>query len=311
MAAIRWATEEVRHAEGFAYWHETVCQAVLNVATELPDADEAFAASITGQSFGELRLAAFASTRHDVVRTRRHVAQSNEESFLISLQQQGDCVMTQGDAETLLKPGEIGLIDGEAPFRLSFRECVRRTVAVVPRRSLLMRAPWIGRARTRKIGLDAPFAALAREHLVELGRRTEAMSEAEANLLTENLCNLLALATAEPGAVERDPTLDAILAFCRSRLADPELSPALVASRFHMSVRTLHLRFSSTGESFGRWLRSMRLEACRKALRDPARAGQSVAEIAFGLGFNDLSAFNRAYRGRFGETPRETRLGPR
>ena len=51
-----------------------------------------------------------------------------------------------------------------------------------------------------------------------------------------------------------------------------------------------------------------RLEACSRDLLEPRLAGRTVAEIAYGRGFNDAAHFSRAFRERFGCSPREWRL---
>jgi len=305
MGTIVWGTEGLEPDSGFDYWRETVCRAVLNVTTEAPDPQEAFHGSITGRSFGDVRIASFRSTRHDVVRTSRHVAQGDD-SVLVSLQERGECRLSQGDERLLLKPGEIGLVDGARPFRLSFSEDVRRVVAVLPRRTLLLKAPWLVRGRPHRIALSSRFVSLARRHLLELARHGEIMDEMSASLLADNLCNLIGLSSDAAGP-RPDRLHEAILAFCRGRLGDETLSPGVVAAHFNISLRTLHARFAATGQSFGRWLLATRLEESRRALLDPRRAGEGIAAIAYCAGFNDLSVFNRAFRNRFGTTPSDLR----
>jgi AraC-like DNA-binding protein len=47
-------------------------------------------------------------------------------------------------------------------------------------------------------------------------------------------------------------------------------------------------------------------------LRDPRCATRRIGEIAYDVGFGDLSYFNRAFRRRYGVTPSEVRdTGPR
>jgi AraC family transcriptional activator of tynA and feaB len=104
--------------------------------------------------------------------------------------------------------------------------------------------------------------------------------------------------------------MSAILAYCRRNLTEPGLSPAAVARAFGISLRTLHLRFQATGQSFGEWLLANRLELARKVLSGPHPASRTIADIAFGCGFRDLSHFNRTFRARFGLTPGECRSRP-
>jgi AraC-like DNA-binding protein len=51
----------------------------------------------------------------------------------------------------------------------------------------------------------------------------------------------------------------------------------------------------------------VRLQPPRRDLLGPRLADRSIAAIAFGWGFGDLSGFNRAFRAAFGATPREVR----
>jgi transcriptional regulator GlxA family with amidase domain len=63
----------------------------------------------------------------------------------------------------------------------------------------------------------------------------------------------------------------------------------------------------ASGRSFREELTRLRLDACRAALADPYRSGETIAEIAFSAGFNDLSQFNRHFRSAFGATPSQAR----
>ncbi|MBL8942370.1 MAG: helix-turn-helix domain-containing protein [Myxococcales bacterium] len=53
-----------------------------------------------------------------------------------------------------------------------------------------------------------------------------------------------------------------------------------------------------------------RLDRCRAQLLDPAHAHRSISEIAFALGFTSAAHFSRAFRARFGRSPRTLRAAP-
>ena len=303
-----WSTETVTAGERFSFWREVVCQTVLNVSTEAPR--DRFQARIFGRSFGALRIAAFDSSSHEIVRSPHHTARFPEDNYLVSLQRRGQSRIIQDGDAFPLDSGEIGIVDGQKPFRIAFPTPVSRVIAVIPRKTLDMRAPWLRKAPLRKIAINTPYADLTRRHLLQLATNSPSLNESEANLLAENLCNLLALASARDipvDALQPEVQLEALLTFCRQNVSDPELSPHVVATRFGISVRTLHLRFARIGKTFGRWLLDNRLEACGKALRDPHQRASSISEIAYRWGFNDLSHFHKAFRARFGMTPREWR----
>jgi AraC family transcriptional regulator, positive regulator of tynA and feaB len=306
-----WSTDNVNVAERFSFWREVVCQTVLNVATEAPR--EQFRARISGRTFASSRFAAFESTSHEIVRSAQHTARFPEDNYLISLQRRGRSEIQQGGDLFVLERAEIAIVDGQKPFHIGFPGPVSRVLAVIPRKTLDLRAPWLRQAPARKIARDSPYADLTRRHLLQFADDDCSMNESEANLLTDNLCNLLALATARDVSVHSlrpAVQVEALLAFCRRNLSNPDLSPQLVAEQLGISVRTVHLRFEKMGWTFGRWLLDSRLDTCRKALRDRQQRASTISEIAYRWGFNDLSHFNKAFRAQFAMTPGEWRNTP-
>lgn len=87
-------------------------------------------------------------------------------------------------------------------------------------------------------------------------------------------------------------------------LADPELSPALLARRLNVSVRTLQRAFAASGEPVTGYIRRRRLEEARLALTAPY-GRMSVSEIAAYWQFADGSHFTRAFKSHYGRTPTE------
>jgi AraC-like DNA-binding protein len=254
-----------------------------------------------------LRFAVSESTAYEITRKRREIDNGPSDHYSIYLQLSGR-TSSEFDEQTFsFTANDMGVYDGRLPFRAL--HAGRRAIAVVPRDMLELRAPWLRARLPYKFG-RSPYLKLARRHLLQLSTAKAPLGEVEASLLTENLCNLIVLASSseiEPGYLPADLQTEAILAFCRQNLHDPELSPQRVAGRFRMSVRTLHARFSRIGQTFGRWVLENRLEACRAALRDENQRTLNISDIAYRWGFNDLSHFNKSFRARFGTTPREWR----
>ena len=82
------------------------------------------------------------------------------------------------------------------------------------------------------------------------------------------------------------------------------VTEALLAERLHVSSRTLQRRLREEGETFRTLLAKVRKRLAERYLREP---DYRIIEIAFLLGFSDSSAFSRAYREWFGESPSMTR----
>jgi AraC-like DNA-binding protein len=299
------STDVVHPRERLTYWRETVTSAVFGISVEA--APESFSARMSARSYGPFRFAISESTGYALSRSAREIARTSSDHYSIYLQLSGQTTSVLDEQIVSLTANDIGLYDGRVP--LKGMHGGRRAIAVVPRAMLNVRAPWLRKHPPRKLA-SSSFVKLARRHLLQLTAVGAEVSESEAALLTENLCNLIALASArdiEPGRLEPNLQIEAILVFCRQNLHEPDLSPQCVADRFRISVRTLHARFSQVGQTFGRWLLEARLDACGTALRDAHQRNLNISEIAYRTGFNDLSHFNKAFRSRFGMTPRDWR----
>lgn len=303
-----WSTEAIRPHERFSYWREALCQAVFNLTIEAPP--EQFSARITARNSGALRFATSESSPYWVVRNRRDIDTAPADHYSVFVQVRGNSVITQSGESITYRANDICISDGRLPFRADLPDLGRRAFAVIPREMINRRAPWLGRLPLHKLGSSLPFIDLARRHLLELTAEDTALSDSETSVLTENFCNLLALASARDVTLTRlqpELQIEAMLAFSQQNLHDSELSPQRVADHLGVSVRTLHLRFKQIGQTFGHYVLDSRLEACGTALRDPHQRASNISDIAYRWGFNDLSHFNKAFRARFGMTPREWR----
>jgi AraC-like DNA-binding protein len=83
-------------------------------------------------------------------------------------------------------------------------------------------------------------------------------------------------------------------------LPDQEPSVAAVAARLRMSPRTLQRRLQSEGTSFAGLLSELRRDLALRYLRDDRVA---IGEVGFLLGFQDVTAFHRAFKRWTGSTP--------
>ncbi len=108
----------------------------------------------------------------------------------------------------------------------------------------------------------------------------------------------------------RAAILERVFQSIEMRLSDPNLSIHQVASEHGISARYLQKLFESFGESFGQYVKLRRLERCRLDLGSPLHAQRSISEILYQGGFNDSASFSRAFRERYGTSPREYRKSP-
>jgi AraC-like DNA-binding protein len=97
--------------------------------------------------------------------------------------------------------------------------------------------------------------------------------------------------------------LQAILAEVARRFSDPNFDLDNVASTVDLSRRYVQRLLEETGKSFTEHLVERRLERSFAMLSDGRFRHLAIIDIAFAVGFGDVSHFNRVFRRRFGETP--------
>lgn len=102
------------------------------------------------------------------------------------------------------------------------------------------------------------------------------------------------------GAASGAALVEALAALLQEWLPSGEPRQEDVAARLNMTLRTLQRRLAEHGTNYREVLNATRLRLARQHL---AGAQCSVSEIAFLLGFSEVSAFTRAFRRWTGQAP--------
>lgn len=165
--------------------------------------------------------------------------------------------------------------------------------------STLQRMRLVGMLREVLKGLDGNPLAL----LHEASRKS--LKQAVLTVLSDTLLPMSLHEAATPRQLRRH----ALVQRARDKvLGEPDTphSVADLCSHLHVTRRTLQNSFQETlGLSPATFLRSVRLNAVRRALREPGNA--TIAEVAARWGFWHMGHFSQEYKALFGETPSQTR----
>jgi AraC-like DNA-binding protein len=297
-----------------AYWNEHAGASFTPLVSDPADIG-AFHGSIVRTTIGELSLAEACSEAQTVRHSRAHVARTRGALFLLMLQLEGESRNRQDGREAFLKPGEFTLFDCTREYQIVFPGANRGLVLGIPETQLrrqvacpesLVAIPM----RAGEGGAAALFSRFLRSFWVAC--QQDLQSSAAARVASAVL-GLLGAAYAEvPRArCERSTVAEAqrirIVNYIEAHLHDPRITPTSVAQSCRITPRYLHHLFATSEETVGRYLLRRRLEECARALVSPVQLGRTVAEIAFDHGFNSPTHFGRAFRGRFGVTPRTYR----
>jgi AraC-like DNA-binding protein len=303
-----WSTLTVARPGQFGYWRELICAAFLALTPE-SDLRHGFTGTVTQRPLGALSLARIDSQRQRVRRTERDIARAPRAGYYANLQVRGTSEMRQGDRATVLRPGDLAVVDTGQPFAFDFGTDFRQLSFFVPGPLLAAQSP--GRVRTAtRIRTNGGVGAAVRHALQALAGPS--LAPESAARLAVHAGGLLAVALDHP--------VDAGVAEVRSRrshalavadveehLADDDLSPAATARRLGISVRGLHGLFAGRERSYAATVRLLRLEQAYRDLQDPARSRLRVIDVAADAGFADVTSFHRTFRREYGRTPAQVR----
>ncbi len=300
-----------------ADWRRAIAQAYFPLDLGFRDAPR-FDGALAIWQIGEVSLSRLTSEALVYRRSARHLkAASGEEEYLVTVPVTSPVSFSQAGKEVRCRPGGFILERSHEPYEFAHEAHADLWVLKIGANLLKgrLRAP----DRFCSLAFDAAEGAggLLADLLPLLPRRLASLGPGSRAAVGRQLIDLLVLAVAEDprtltsaASAVRAAHLTRIETVVRARLADPGLDAEAVAREAGVSVRYLHDLMRDAGQPLGRWIRALRLEAARAALADPGRR-DTLAEIAYRSGFADQSQFSRAFRGAFGQTPRDYRAALR
>lgn len=190
-----------------------------------------------------------------------------------------------------------------------------RSAAIqVPHAALARLVPGLEEAPLRVLPQGIPETALAMGY-AQLLACSPALSAPLLGSALSHLQELIAHILASPAPVMQPPEREAVdvprLALIRhdilARIDEAGLSLAQIARLHHLTPRQVQRLFEREGTCFSDFVSAARLERARAMLADPMQRHRRVLEIALDIGFDDASAFSRAFRRQFGVSPSEVR----
>jgi AraC-like DNA-binding protein len=274
------------------------------------DGVDGIGARMVSRSFGAVRLYDVRTSNAVVVRP---TTSDDPDSLEVALQVRGTSVMSQGNQQTRLRPGDFALCDRARPCQISGTSgCTR--IVIFSRDALRLSPAQLAKLTGRPISGQDGMGALVSQYLASLGQLPHTgvcaswhVSEATLDLLKASFCEQLECVGAQDIADGKASLLLQIRAYIRDRLGDPQLDIPSIATAHHISTRLLQKLFEGQGQTVSYWIRSQRLEYCRSDLANPTLAEQPVSSIAARWGLVDPAHFSRLFKSTYGLSPRAYR----
>jgi AraC-like DNA-binding protein len=241
-------------------------------------------------------------------RAQRHLRSDPHDEFVLTVMQSGHGSLEQAGRLAVQRPGVISIFDTSKPYE--YVQCGETLCVEIPRQMLLSRLHgsvplavphsaesslgkllWemLKTVNCNELPVGAPVGSLVGSSLICI---VAALIETSLDRPIEAAEDLLVL------------PLERVRQYIRQHLGNPALSVESIAKANALSPRTLTRLFAAEATSPMRWVWEERLAASKRALSEGGH-GLSVTDVAFANGFSDLSHFSRAFKSRYGSTPKE------
>lgn len=306
-AVQKFATEGIAPPERLRFWNELVDR--VYSGTYVKSASGDFSGEMWTWQVGDLSMIRPRSTASFVGRDPSY---TSDERLILHLQCRGSSVHRQGGTETALGAGDFVIASPHEAYAIDLA-AHELLVVEFPRAPLAERFPGIDDALRQRMSGATPGARVFHDFLLSLWRQSQ-QGFADPDWqdgVSQVFYDLVALAMR--GAAKPEPAVPAadsalrqrMLGIVEAQLADPALRTLSLAAACGASVRTIQNLFAGMGTTPSGYILERRL--ARAAERLAAAPEASITEVAFDLGFNDSAYFARAFRQRFGVSPREWR----
>ncbi len=166
-----------------------------------------------------------------------------------------------------------------------------------------------GDALMKVVSRNSQTLALLLGYIRALAKNGMPSAAKTRHLVSRHLIDLVILAVTEPTPGESQIACvvaarrAAMLDYIASHFCNPNLSGPSLAEKLGISQRYLQRLLEATGKTFTEHVNELRLDRAFSLLTTLG-ADKRVADIAFEVGYSDLTNFYRHFKSRFGDTPK-------
>lgn len=307
------STQDVQQRERISYWGAVLADIWGHIQIE-PHNPHQFAGRIRSIKSNQLIFNEIRYRGHSIIRTKADIAKMKQGFYALAFPLGKPWMMTHNRQKIVLNPGNMYLLSNILPYRSHDREGYDTFNVMIPSNLLENHLPHLEPNYTFPIMGHNKKANIIHDFVKSMHGVLPFESEEDALLMEDSLLNILIFMLKDKtGSISSDDSSvrlahrRRVLSYIAKNLSNENLSPESLAAQHGISVSYLHRIFKPTGRTVVGEIRHTRLARAREILLDPTLAGLSITEIAYSVGFKHPSDFSRAFKLRYGLSPREAR----
>ncbi|MET0678055.1 MAG: AraC family transcriptional regulator [Bradyrhizobium sp.] len=303
-------------AKGRAYeaWREGICRGFCRLDVGPADVDYIDCHN----EFVLLDAVAIATPQGSsarFARTRALLDDGCDDIVLISATR-GKVRVTQTGKTIDLTAGQMCMAEMNVAGAVDLNQTGGFTTTRFPRRLLLQAAPSAETQLARPLGHDRALSAMIERYtalckdlasdLDPFGQRTAMQHLTD---LVGHFIETTTMAGKRAAGGVSIARIDLMKADVLGKLDRSDLSIDEIAVANGLTRRQVQRIFASSGTTFTEFVLEQRLLLSRRLLLGEPARHRKISDIAFAVGFNDLSYFHRTFKKRFGSTPSDIQFG--
>jgi AraC-like DNA-binding protein len=307
--------QQVTHS-ALENWQRSMQSVCGNYETRLAFNSALFIGDVCAKEHAGLTLAHLKTNAGLISRNAKVDRDDDRYCFLVS-QRSGCSRITQNGVTLELTPGDLVLMDSVGSCEITPLGLIEHASLHLPRQQVLKSfpcdRPLFGKASAHCSSGRMLRLLIDQLYMNEEGTHTDD-NEAESMLSAFTSLLVPALEQRENQAEIADSIAGNSLRrqaqqLIEESLTQPNLNPAALANRLHISVRQLYRLFEEQGDSVCRYIQRTRLQRSASDLSSPHLRRESITAIAYKWGFTDSAHFSRAFKKQFEQSPKDYRAG--
>lgn len=261
-------------------------------------------------TWDQLRLSCIRSNAIKLKRLPQEPLLASQDAYFGVVLLSGQYMLEQAGREVFLAPGDMTIYDATRPHRITCPGSFSKLIVSIPRSLMQQRLAGVEHCTAMKIPGSQGIGAVAADFIRASASQVRDMSQTAFDALSENALDLFALALQEirPPASQlsrsRSLSLYNIKSSVEKHLTHPQLDSLMIAQATGLSSRYINALLASEQTSLMRYVWERRLVKAHQDICGVSQTGLAVSDIAMKWGFNDLSHFSRAFKRKFGASPR-------
>ncbi len=303
--------DDVAGAQKYDLWRESI-SCIFEVEARPDIRDSGFNAEIDANMFGPLMLARTQTLKQRWTRSPSIMARDGMDHYMIQFYERGQMLWDTTKGSFSVPENGLVIFDLAQEVVVETNNFANLSL-IVPREMLADQLKAADDQNLRILHNAEPMVPLLRDYLSSLKRLAPRITGEQALQIAPATVGLVAACL--NAAVGDEPSqqlgaglvrLTAMRKFIEANLSEPELSAEWICSREWVSRTKLYELFEAYG-GVAAYVRERRMRRALLSLANHRMRHRPIYDIALASGYTSDTAFSRAFRSKYGVSPRDVR----